>query len=336
MQSLSLGEIKARLDGFDGRRVLIVGDLMLDAYLRGSAVRLSPEAPVPVVTVGEKRWGPGGAANVAANVLALGGQPSLAGVVGGDPAGDHLRDLLRERGLSDRLILTDPDRPTTTKTRVIVGHQQLVRFDEETDAPIASPLNDQLADLVEGVLESCDILVFEDYDKGTLSAGLISRLIEAARARGLPSMVDPKVLNFLVYQGATLFKPNDREVEEVLNISLDSGTLETQLSEIRNRAGCRHVLVTRGSKGMVLLEEGGGVFSVEAATQEVYDVAGAGDTVTAVMSLALAAGYPLREGAILANFAAASEVRKLGVAPVSRREVLSAAREYHEVRGASS
>ncbi|MEP6780752.1 MAG: PfkB family carbohydrate kinase [Gemmatimonadaceae bacterium] len=304
------------------QRVLIVGDAMLDVYLRGDVDRISPEAPVPVVRVRERRLALGGAANVAQNVSALGAACDLVAVVGGDSAGTTLREHLRNARIEERSLVTI-NRPTTTKTRVMARSQQLVRFDEEEDAD----LNDSDVALVmraiERAMPDATAVVFEDYNKGVLVPAVIEGTIALAATRNLPIVVDPKFKNFFAYRGATIFKPNRRELESALGAAVDLDHPEA-LPKTFQRLGVKHLLLTLGERGMALSAADGVVHRVPTTAREVYDVVGAGDTVSAYLATMLASGANALEAAIVANFAAGVEVGKLGAATVSADEVLDA------------
>jgi D-beta-D-heptose 7-phosphate kinase/D-beta-D-heptose 1-phosphate adenosyltransferase len=312
-------EIIAR---FASLRVAVVGDLMLDRYLIGDIERISPEAPVPVVHVSDRRDAPGGAANVAANVSAAGARCHLVGVVGDDAGGSALREALRASGVSDARVHTVPARPTTTKTRVVARGQQVCRVDEETDRPIDGDHLARITAHALAALEDCDILLLEDYDKGALPPALVTPVIAAARVRKVPVVVDPKYRHFFAYSGATVFKPNQRELVAALGAAIDPAAPDAFRSAYR-RLGADHLLVTLGAEGMALVGRDETV-RVPGARRAVYDVSGAGDTVTAWVGLALAAGAAIEEAALLANVAAGIEVGKPGVATVSVEELLAA------------
>lgn len=304
------------------QHVLIVGDAMLDVYLRGTVDRISPEAPVPVVRVEERRFALGGAANVAQNVAALGAQCDLAAVVGGDSGGATLREHLLQAGIRERSLVT-VERPTTTKTRVMARSQQLVRFDEEVDADLPPDEVAMVLATIERAMPDASAVVFEDYNKGVLIPSIISGTIALARKRNLPIVVDPKFRNFFAYRGATVFKPNRRELESALGASVDLEHSEA-LPQTFSRLGVEHLLLTLGERGMALVAADGVVHRVPTTAREVYDVVGAGDTVTAYLATMLATGASALEAAIVANYAAGVEVGKLGAATVSAEEVLEA------------
>jgi len=316
------GRLASLLDAASGHRVAIVGDAMLDVYLRGDVDRISPEAPVPVVRVRDRKLALGGAANVAQNVAALGVRCELVAAVGSDAAGTTLCAMLAEIGADPRGLLP-VERCTTTKTRVLARAQQVVRFDEEEDADLAQGEVERLLERVHAAIAAADALVLEDYNKGVLVAPVIERAIGWARKRGIPTVVDPKYRNFFAYRGATVFKPNRRELESALGAAVDLDRPDA-LPETFARLGVEHLLLTLGERGMALLSAGGEITRVPTTAREVYDVVGAGDTVTAYLAAMLAAGATAQEAAVVANFAAGVEVGKLGAATVSPTEVLDA------------
>ena len=320
MHRLSLDRTKHILKAARDVRILVVGDIMLDVYLRGSASRISPEAPVPVVRVEEEWRALGGAANVAANVVALGAACDLIGSVGGDRAGDDLSTELRDAGIGTA-GLVQLDRPTTVKTRIMARHQQVARYDHELDADLAPEECSDVLERVRGLLEGAAAVVLEDYNKGLLTRDVIRGVIAAARAAGCPVVVDPKSRHFFDYSGVTVFKPNQPELGAALREPVHAEH-PAWLADVRNRIGCEHLLVTLGEDGMALLTADGEHVRIPTVARSVYDVSGAGDTVTAVLAIALAAGATMIEAAILANHAAGIEVGKAGVATVSVDELL--------------
>jgi D-beta-D-heptose 7-phosphate kinase/D-beta-D-heptose 1-phosphate adenosyltransferase len=319
---LSRPRLTDLLDRMRNRRVVVVGDAMLDVYLRGDVERISPEAPVPVVRVRDRKYALGGAANVAQNVAAAGARGTLVAVVGGDEGGERLRRMLREIG-SDDTALIGVSRPTTTKTRLVARAQQVVRFDEEEDRDLGADDVGRVRAALDRVLADADALVLEDYNKGVLVAEVIVHAIATATARGVPVIVDPKFRNFFAYRGATIFKPNRRELESALGAAVrldDAGALPATLE----RLGAQHLLLTLGEAGMALVSPDGRVQRIPTTAREVYDVVGAGDTVTAYLATALAAGASALEAAVVANFAAGVEVGKLGAATVTPAEIVEA------------
>lgn len=319
---LSRARLDALLDAMRARRVVVVGDAMLDVYLQGDVERISPEAPVPVVRVRERKYALGGAANVAQNVAAAGAHGTLVAVAGDDAGGERLRAMLRAIG-SDDSALISVARPTTTKTRLVARSQQVVRFDEEEDADLEPTSIARVVAALDDVLATADALVLEDYNKGVLAAEVIAHAIARAQARSIPIVVDPKFRNFFAYRGATIFKPNRRELESALGATVqldDAGALPATLA----RLGAGHLLLTLGERGMALVSPDGQVQRIPTTAREVYDVVGAGDTVTAYLATALAAGATALEASVVANFAAGVEVGKLGAATVTPEELLAA------------
>jgi rfaE bifunctional protein kinase chain/domain len=313
-------------------RVVIVGDIMLDRYLVGDTERLSPEAPVPVVTVRERTARLGGAANVAMNVAALGARSLLVGVVGDDTDGAAIRQELAVGRLEDRYVLSVAGRPTTSKTRIISRSQQIVRIDDEVESLLDGSDLDKLIRVARDALADADALLLEDYNKGALAPKLIGAVMEVARRRGIPIVVDPKFRQFFEYAGATVFKPNRRELESALGAAVDLKN-GNALPEVLARLKVDNLLVTLGAEGMVLVMKDGSLTHIPSIARSIFDVSGAGDTVTAWMGAALAAGASVREAAQLANYAAGVEVSKAGVATVSPEEVLAVHEEQFDQIG---
>jgi len=312
--------------------VVVVGDAMLDIYLAGDAERISPEAPVPVVTVHTRRYALGGAANVAANVAAIGAECRLVAAIGDDPRGDSLRGELAQKHLPDRHIVVAAARPTTSKTRVTARGQQVVRIDEEVEDPIDPRTENQLLGQLDAAMRDADAILIEDYNKGALTPAVIERAMTLAKKRGIPVVVDPKFKHFFAYRGATLFKPNRRELEQAMGATLDLAhpdALPTSLEKL----GVDNLLLTLGAEGMVLVTKDEQITRIPTMAREVFDVSGAGDTVTAWAGTALAAGASVREGAQIANYAAGVEVGKSGVATVSPVEVLAMHEAHYDQLG---
>lgn len=306
-------------------RVLVVGDVMLDVYYQGGASRISPEAPVPVVRVEEQWRALGGAANVATNVAALGARCVLAGAVGGDGAGSELRGELSRAGIDDAGLIELAGRPTTVKTRVMARHQQVARFDLESDDDIADDAAAGLAQTVDALARDADVIVLEDYNKGVLVPPVIRAALDAGRRADIPVVVDPKSRFFFDYVGCTVFKPNLPELAAALRDRIHPDDAEW-MESVRVRLGCAHLLLTLGEDGMALMTEDGSYVRVATAARSVYDVSGAGDTVVATIAVALAAGATIEEAALLANHAAGIEVGKAGVATVAPEELRAAMR----------
>ncbi len=307
--------------GFGGASVLVVGDLMLDRYLWGQVGRISPEAPVPVLHLGRETETAGGAANVARNLVGLGLQVRLAGVTGEDAARESLLRLLGEQGVETSAVLVDSGRPTTTKTRVLGGQQQMLRIDAERIAPLSAELEDRLFALIERQLSAASVLLLSDYAKGVLFGALCQRLIDAARERGVPVLVDPKGRDFGRYLGATLITPNRLELAQAA--SADPADLE-HLTAVAKRL-CTdlqlgRLVLTLGELGLLVIAPETQT-RIPAVAREVFDVSGAGDTVIATLAAAQAAGLDPIDSAHLANLAAGVVVAKVGTAAVSLSEL---------------
>ena len=322
MDRLTRARLDEILEKSRGLRVAVVGDVMLDVYLVGAVSRISPEAPVPVVHVTEERFALGGAANVAANVAALGAECRLVGLVGADDAGRRIRESLAglDGGPIHARLVERADRPTTTKTRVVARSQQVVRFDHERADDVADECAGELCAAVREAVAASDALVLEDYDKGVLVPSVIRAALDAAAERGIPSVVDPKFRNFMSYAGATVFKPNALELGAALGAHVRADD-DAWLEAARARVDARHLLLTLGEDGMALASAGAPPLRISAVARDVFDVSGAGDTVTAFVAVALAAGATMEEAATLANLAAGIEVGKPGVAVVTPDEL---------------
>ncbi len=329
MDRLSPEAVDALVRRFAGVRVLVIGDLMLDRYISGAVERISPEAPVPVVKVEKESWAVGGAGNVAANVAALGATCRVVGCVGQDGAGEQLRDELESLGVRTDGLVRTHERPTTVKTRILARRQQVVRFDHEVESDVSEGLAGALAGAVAELAAESDVLVMEDYNKGVLVSTVIRAVMDQAASRGRPTVVDPKRRNFFAFSGTTVFKPNAKELADALGEFLHPDDPDW-MERTRTRLRCENLLLTLGEAGMALQTAEGHSVRVPTAARAIYDVSGAGDTVTAVMAVALAAGADVPEAAILANHAAAIEVGKAGVATVSPTEIIQHSRQFQE------
>lgn len=314
-------------EAFDRLRVLIIGDVMLDRYVWGKVERISPEAPVPVVLAQRKECRLGGAGNVVLNVAALGARAVLCSVVGADRDGDELVELLQQSGLSSEGILRSTDRMTTVKERVIAGSQQIVRVDSETDRAIAPADQSALHARITELLDSTDVVIFEDYDKGVLSPELIAAVVEETRSRSIPTVVDPKKRNFLHYHGVTLFKPNLKELKEGLNIQFDVRNpteLEAAAGQLRAHLRAEGTLITLSERG-VFIDLHDERHHLPAHIRQIADVSGAGDTVISIAACALAVGLSPRQIAGLSNLGGGLVCESVGVVPIDKQRLLDEA-----------
>jgi D-beta-D-heptose 7-phosphate kinase/D-beta-D-heptose 1-phosphate adenosyltransferase len=295
---------------------------MLDEYMWGTVSRISPEAPVPVVAVRSETVRVGGAGNVATNVAALGGRVSLIGLVGNDAAAERLSHELEVAGVKSDGLIMDASRPTTVKSRVVAGSQHVVRFDRESDAPIPAPVRRELLAGVRRWLPESDIVLVSDYAKGVIGGAVVRELLALAARHRKAVAVDPKVQHVPLFKGVTVLTPNHHEAAAAARIPLrtEADLLRVGRTLLR-RLRARAILITRGEQGMSLFEAGRAVTHIPAMAREVYDVTGAGDTVMAALSLALAAGSDLPRAALIANYAAGIVVGKRGTATVTRAEL---------------
>lgn len=319
---MSRDRLEALLAAFAGRSVLVVGDLMLDEYLWGQVNRISPEAPVMVVEVRETTHCLGGAGNVATNVQAMGGRALLAGVVGDDAPGRTLRATATDHGCVADGVIIASDRPTTVKTRIVAHSQQVVRVDREERRPLDAAVLARLGDFVRAHISQADAVLLSDYAKGALTDDLVRTTIRAAREKGKPVAANLKPPRIAPFTGATLLSLNLVETERAANAVIrNEDDLFAAGRAVRAQLECDALLVTRGPKGVCLFTKDADPLCIPALPVEVFDVAGAGDTVVAATTMALAAGASFREAAAVGNWAGNVKVTKLGVAPVSRDEI---------------
>ncbi len=306
-------------DSFQGVKIIVVGDVMIDRYLRGSATRISPEAPVPVVALESAEDRLGGAANVALNIQALGAVPYLFSVVGDDPDGAAFTALLQKNGMTTDGIITAAGRKTTVKTRIVAGAQQLLRIDHESLEDIDDQTADELVGRVQSFLtgQPTGALIFQDYNKGVLTERTIGAILRMTDLLNVPTAVDPKKKNFLAYQKATLFKPNLKEIREAsaFPIAPTASSLGQAADFLRAKMLNRYIMITLSEKGLYI-DDGKEKIMAPTQTRQVADVSGAGDTVIAIAALALAAQLNIREIADLSNLAAGQVCSKTGVVPV--------------------
>ena len=330
--------MKSIIQRFDRARILVLGDVILDEYIGGSVDRISPEAPVPVVWANKHTFTPGGAANVANNIRSLGGGVCLVGVIGRDKNANILLSELKKRKITTKGIFADPRRHTTVKTRIIAGHQQVVRVDWEHTDSLSPKLNQRIIKFIKTNIDDFDAIIIEDYGKGVINMQLLQELIAISRSHKKIIAVDPKEEHFQYYRGVTSITPNRKELENaIINLRLKDTAnrfrfntdklftdkdIDSAAGEILTYLGLQSLLVTLGEQGMRLFEKNGRITHIPTVAQEVFDVSGAGDTVIAAFTLALSCGASKLEAAHIANFAAGIVVGKLGTAVTTRKELL--------------
>ncbi|HEY4744385.1 MAG TPA: bifunctional D-glycero-beta-D-manno-heptose-7-phosphate kinase/D-glycero-beta-D-manno-heptose 1-phosphate adenylyltransferase HldE [Desulfuromonadaceae bacterium] len=311
-------------------RCLVIGDLMLDEYLWGKAERISPEAPVQVVDVQREELRLGGAGNVANNLAALGAQVSVCSVVGEDENGTALIEALGRLAIAGDAIVHDPGRRTSRKTRVVAAHQQIVRIDRETRAPLSPDMEERICAWIAANAGTFGVILLSDYHKGVLTQRVIETAVAAARQSGVPILVDPKGSDFARYRGVTILTPNRKEAEIASGMAIrDPESLERAARVIMDSAGLEHLLITRSEEGMSLFSRSGEAVHIPTVAREVFDVSGAGDTVLASLAVGMAAGLEMGEAARLANTAAGIAVAKLGTSTVSPAEIIGAVAQTH-------
>jgi rfaE bifunctional protein kinase chain/domain len=314
--------LRSYIKKFRGGKVLVIGDLILDQYVWGQVSRISPEAPVPVVTVSTETLQLGGAANVSNNIRALGGRVDLCGVIGADEGGRQFLKVLESQGLGRDGILTDQDRPTTKKTRVVAHNQQLLRFDNERTEAISGVLEARITRYIAACIRSASALVVSDYAKGVVTPRVMTDLTDLANRHGVPIIVDPKVAHIGRYKGVTVITPNHHEAVQAAGLQGDDEAAILEAGRhLHQRLGCQAVLITRGERGMCLIEGAGRVTHIPTVARQVFDVTGAGDTVVATLALALAAGATMRQAAVLANHAAGIVVGMVGTSTVTAAQL---------------
>lgn len=309
---------------YAGKKVVVLGDLMVDEFLRGTVDRISPEAPVPVLEFSSHTFVLGGAANVAHNVVALGGGASMIGVIGDDVAGRELLTGLPEAGIAPGGVIVVPGRRTTLKTRVVAHTQHVVRIDREEKTPVPAAVERKISANVGEALAGASALLISDYNKGAVTPGVARNAVAAAVAAGVPVVVDTKHHQVKSFAGATIMTPNVREAEELSRVKVvDEASLAEAAAKLISDLDLQGLLVTRAEKGMSIFSRDGGRTDVEATAIEVHDITGAGDTVAAALTLALAGGNDLKTAADFANLAAAAVVRKIGTATATIDEMAS-------------
>jgi D-glycero-beta-D-manno-heptose-7-phosphate kinase len=320
------------INGFRRKRVLVIGDLMLDRYIWGTIDRMSPEAPVPVVTVRKHDARPGGAGNVTLNISSLGATPVLCALIGNDKAGETLKECFQRQSISTEGLIVSSTRPTTEKTRVIAQDHHIVRIDEEMDALPSAEEEGLILERIEKLLPSCDVIIFQDYDKGVLSENIITKTVALARAKGIPTVVDPKKRNIQHYKGVTLFKPNLKELRDGLKEKVDPTNdkeVSNAVSRLKATLSASGIMTTLSEHG-VYIDYDGQQARLPAHVRKITDVSGAGDTVVAVAALCVAMKLNAKQVAAYSNLAGGLVCQHVGVVPIDREEFLREASEFKD------
>ncbi|MFA7227949.1 MAG: D-glycero-beta-D-manno-heptose-7-phosphate kinase [Melioribacteraceae bacterium] len=328
MIDVSLKKLNKLKNNFRGKRIAVIGDLMLDCYFWGGVSRISPEAPVPILQVDDEFYRFGGAMNVALNISTLGGIPFPIGVIGNDNEGKIFKKLMREKSISDKGIIVDSKRPTTAKTRVIADKQHVVRIDKERTHSISTSIEKKILSLLKKEISRLDAVIIEDYNKGVLTENLIRQIITLAKKAGKIITVDPKFLNFFSYTDVTVFKPNRKETEDAFGVWIKTEEDISDAGEkLLERLNCKHVLLTLGEKGIALFEKGKPERRVPTIARKVADVSGAGDTVISTLTMALTAGADIFDAAYLANYAGGLVCQEVGIIPIELNTLFNAVTE---------
>lgn len=325
MISVSLKKLNGLKNNFKGKRIAVIGDLMLDCYFWGAVSRISPEAPVPVVEVDEEFYRFGGAMNVAYNIQTLGGVPFPIGVIGNDNEGKLFRGLLNKTGITDKGIVVDRKRPTTAKTRVIANEQHVVRIDKEKTNPIAAQAENKILDLLKKQIKNIDAVILQDYNKGVMTERLIKEVVTICTKAKKIVTVDPKFNNFFSYQNVTVFKPNRKEAEDAFGIRIKSAADVTNAGiKLLEKLKSKFVLLTLGEEGIALFENGKPERRIPTKARKVSDVSGAGDTVISTLTMALTAGADIYDAAYLANYAGGLVCQEVGIVPIELNTLFNA------------
>lgn len=312
------------INSFAKLKVLVIGDAMIDSYFVGKVDRISPEAPVQIISVKEKSHRLGGAANVAINVKSLGADAMICAVVGNDSDGIELKKLLKDNKIDVSGIFTEKNRQTTLKTRVIADNHHLLRIDSEDTHSIMPSTEKLIIDYVKKNIENIDAIVFEDYNKGFLTKNIISSVLEIAEKNGIPTIVDPKKDNFFEYKNCTLFKPNRKEVKEGLKTDADLSNIKNIdkcANELLNKLKCKAVMITLSENG-IFIKSSTISHHEKAPKRKIIDVSGAGDTVVSIAALCMAANVDLKLLSKITNIAGGLVCRKLGVVPINKKELI--------------
>jgi len=309
---------------FKGKRIAIIGDMMLDIYFWGDVKRISPEAPVPVLEVENEFYRFGGAANCALNISSLGGVAEPVGVIGYDNYGTIFNSLLAEQKITHQGIIEDDARPTTAKTRVIADSQHIVRIDKESKEIISSKIQNKIIEHLQNVIKKLDGIILQDYNKGVLSAKLINQIIELANKNKTLVTVDPKFHNFYEYKNVTVFKPNRKEAEDILGMKIKTDADVTFAGNtLLKKLNAKYILLTLGEGGIAVFENGKPEKRMSTKARKVADVSGAGDTVISTLTMALSAGANIYEASYLANYAGGLVCEEVGIVPIDKEKLFN-------------
>ncbi len=307
---------------FNNLNIAVVGDMMLDCYFWGDVKRISPEAPVPVVEVGNEFFRFGGAANVALNISKLGGIPIPVGIIGYDNYGTTFTSLITESNITDDGIIVDEERPTTAKTRVIADSQHVVRIDKESKTNISNKIQNKIYNYLEKNINNLDGIILQDYNKGVLTVSLIEKIISLANKNNVLITVDPKFNNFFAYKNVTVFKPNRKEAEDVLGMKIKTADdIKTAGEKILGKLNAKYLLLTLGEDGIAVFEKGKLPRQMPTKARKVADVSGAGDTVISTLTMALASGANIWEASYLANYAGGIVCEEVGIIPIEQKKL---------------
>ncbi len=316
-----MNKLTSFLERFKEKKIIVIGDIMLDKYIWGSVDRISPEAPVPVVKAIKEDYVPGGAANVANNIAALGAKSFMVGITGDDAARSILVSELKKRGIDTNGVSQDKDKPTTQKIRVIGQKQQLLRIDYEKVDYLNNEFENKTIKFISDLIDDIDAIIVSDYAKGVITKTLMANIVELCRKKNKIVIIDPKPRHLDYYKGATLMTPNMKEAQEMFNITYEADGGIDEIGKYLLKKIDAPVLITRGEQGMSLYEKDGKITNIPTKAKEVYDVTGAGDTVVATLTLSLASGANMTESAAIANYAAGIVVGKIGTSTTNVEEL---------------
>ena len=328
MITLSAKRLNSLKAGFKNLKIAVIGDMMLDCYFWGDVKRISPEAPVPIVEVENEFYRFGGAANVALNILKLGGIPHPIGVIGSDNYGSIFSSLVNETGITDEGIITDESRPTTTKTRVIADHQHMVRIDKESKQYLNKEVQNKVYKYLEAHIKEFKGIILQDYNKGVLTPWLIEKVIALANTNKVLVTVDPKFNNFFLYKNVNVFKPNRKEAEDVLGIKIKNDEDVSEVGQkLLEKLNAKNVLLTLGEGGIAVFEKGKEEKRMPTKARKVADVSGAGDTVISTLTMAIASGANILEASYLANYAGGLVCEEVGIVPIDIEKLFNTVAE---------